>query len=212
MTKKVVVYLKDKKDPPTERVELVIAKYFLGNTELNISNLTQCDCKLFKPGPKIHNKIVFIIANELSGNINIFHIVKEILLLEDVTTLVKSEIVQALFVKESYVEPIVQLLFSPEYSLDFLLGSLNGEVESKKIKRLLTYKAKKESKINALFQHQYIILTPIELKDISKSPKQLEVYIRNIECLDNKIDAAIFLEWLEDFGSCYYEEFKERFG
>jgi hypothetical protein len=201
-----LVYLKQ----PVENEALVIANYFIGNKILNKEILTRNTLNLFKPVPNIANKILFIIANNLSPQI--FDVVKEVLLLEDLSKLLKCKIVEALFIKEYYVEKVIKQLYSDDYNFDFLINSVNEVVQSKEIKVLLGYKAKKENKLIDFFQHNYIFLTPIEIKSISKSAELLENYIRKLNEISNPIYAAIFLEWLIDFNSSYKEEFKERFG
>jgi hypothetical protein len=189
---------------------LVIAKYFIGNKILNKEILTRNTLNLFKPVPNIANKILFIIANNLSPQI--FDVVKEVLFFGDVSKLLKCEIVETLFIKEAYVEKVVKQLYSDDYNFDFLINSVNEVVQSKEIKVLLAYKAQKENRLIDFFQHNYIVLTPIEIKKISKSPELLEIYIRKLTDIINPVHAGIFLEWLIDFNSSYKEEFKEKFG
>jgi hypothetical protein len=141
-----------------------------------------------------------------------FEFLKEILIIDDVSKLLKCKIVETLFIKEDYAEKVVKQLYSDDYNFDFLINSVNEVVQSKKIKALLAYKAKKENRLIDFFQHNYIILTPIEIKNISKSPELLEIYIRKLTDIINPVHAAIFLEWLTDFNSNYKEVFKEMFG
>lgn len=147
----------------------------------------------FKP-----KRILKSLINDKSANFSADYLIEEVMWYSFATQDIKDEIVNFVLAEQYY--PINILADIKEYSLDYILESIETEVTCSYLKDLIFKKAAEESEIHNILNHSYINLSLSELKDREIPVKTIIAYFLNSKFVVSDLNKLEISSWMKKQG------------